>query len=281
MSGRWSAVPDTGLDMSESGLDTLVVTGGHPFEAEPFFAVFDSFADVTWSAATAPEAGHDVVVFYDMPGLRFTRSEPPLELVPPTLDQREVIDSLTTAGTGLVFLHHAIASWPAWEAYAHLVGGRFHYAPATLAGVDYPDSGYRFDVTHTVEVLDPDHPVCAGLGASFALTDELYCLPVLVDEVVPLMRTTFDTADLGAFSSADHAIRGRRNDNEGWSHPPGSDLVAWVKSAGRSPVVYIQFGDGPLTYADACFRTVVHNAIRWASSTPAREWAAARSDVAG
>ncbi len=63
----------------------------------------------------------------------------------------------------MVFLHHAIAGWPAWEGYAEIVGGRFHYQPATLDGIDYPDSGYRHDVTHTVEVLDPTHPICAGI----------------------------------------------------------------------------------------------------------------------
>lgn len=257
-------------------LHTLVVTGGHPFEAEPFFAVFDALDDVTWTPGDEPAGGHDVVVFYDMPGLRFTRTDPPLELLEPTDGQRATIAELCTSGTGLVFLHHAIASWPAWPAYAELVGGRFHYAPAQLDGVAYPDSGYRFDVTHTVEVLEPDHPVCAGLGTSFTLTDELYCSPVLTDRVVPLMRTTFDTADSSQFFSADLAIRGRRETNEGWTHPPGSDHVAWATAAGASPVVYLQFGDGPETYADPSFRRALANAIRWTASAEAREWAAGR-----
>jgi uncharacterized protein len=243
--------------------DVLVVTGGHPFEADPFFAVFDTMAGVQWTAASAPRAGHDVVVFYDMPGLRFTRADPPLEMIEPTEDQRSVINQLCSAGVGLVFLHHAIASWPAWPEYAELVGGRFHYAPGTLDGVDYPDSGYRFDVHHTVEVLAPDHPVCAGLGDSFTLTDELYCFPVLEHTITPLMRTTFDTSDSSQFSSADLAIRGRRNSNEGWTHPPGSNLLGWVKAAEASRVVYLQFGDGPVTYADPNFRQALTNAIHW------------------
>jgi hypothetical protein len=271
-------VPDEG-DPNGAGIDVLVVTGGHPFEAEPFFAVFDSFDGVSWTAGTQPEPGHDVVVFYDVAGLRFTRSDPPLEIVAPTAEQRRIVDELTATGSGLVFLHHSIASWPAWEEYAHIVGGRFHYAPGTLAGVDYPDSGYRFDVTHTVDVLDASHPICDGLGTSFTLTDELYCFPVLADEVVPLMRTRFDTSDSSAFYSADLGIRGRRNANDGWSHPPGSDLVAWVKCAGRSPVAYLQFGDGPETYANASFRRALVNAIRWAASDDAHAWAAERSTV--
>jgi len=254
-------------------LDLLVVTGGHPYEAEPFFAVFAALGDVgplaaqslAWSHATAPETGHDVVVFYDMPGLRFTRSDPPLDLIEPTAEQRQVFADLCEAGTGLVFMHHAVAGWPAWEGYADLVGGRFHYAPAALHGTAYPDSGYRFDVRHTVEVLEPEHPVCAGLGDSFTLTDELYCFPVLEDEVTPLLRTDFDTADATQFSSADLAIRGTRNSNDGWTHPPGSRLVGWTKPAGNSRLVYLQFGDGPETYADPSFRRVLANAVSWAA----------------
>jgi len=169
-----------------------------------------------------------------------------------------------------------VASWPAWEGFAELIGGRFHYQPGTLRGTDYPDSGYVFDVRHTVSVLEPSHPVCAGLPTSFEIVDELYCFPVLEDSVVPLMRTGFPVNDPSRFYSADLAIRGRRNDNDGWSHPPGSDLVGWIKAAGNSPLVYLQFGDGPVTYADANFRRVLGNAIGWSASSAAREWARTR-----
>lgn len=261
--------------MAGEPLDVLVVTGGHPYEAGPFFEVFDSYDQVTWSHATAPEAGHDVVVFYDMPGLRFTRADPPAEFVEPTAEQQATIEALLASGTGLVFMHHAVAGWPTWERYAAIIGGRFHYQPGRLAGVDYPDSGYLFDVRHTVEVLASDHPVCAGLPERFELTDELYCFPVLDDHVIPLMRTSFDTSDDRRFFSADLAIRGQRNTNDGWNHPAGSPLVAWARREGRSPIVYLQFGDGPVTYADAWFRRVLHNAIGWVASDDARHWAVA------
>jgi uncharacterized protein len=259
-----SAVSDP-APAASTDIDALVVTGGHPFDADAFFAVFDALAGVAWEPASAPALGHDVVVFYDMPGIRFTRGDPPAELIEPTAEQRHTINALCESGCGLVFLHHAICSWPAWEEYARLVGGRFHYQPAMLEGTAYPDSGYRFDVRHEVQVLAPDHPVCAGLPATFTLTDELYCFPVLEDAVTPLMRTTFDTADASAFWSADLAIRGTRDSNDGWTHPPGSDLVAWVRDADRSRVVYLQFGDGPTAYADPMYRRVLANAIAWAA----------------
>lgn len=253
-----------------------VVTGGHPFVADEFFAVFDwlsSQEDVVWLGVDHPSIPEldppDVVLFYDMPGLTFTGDpSAPVRFPEPTPEQRRVFDDLCDRGVGMVFMHHAVASWPAWDGFAELVGGRFHYQPAALRGVDYPDSGYVFDVSHTVEVLAPDHPICEGLGDSFVLTDELYCFPVFEADVVPLMRTTFAVNEPLRFYSADQAIRGRRNSNEGWTHPAGSDLVAWVKQVGNSSLAYLQFGDGPSTYADPTFRRIIRNAVLWSAPTP-------------
>ncbi len=253
-----------------------LVTKGHPFDASAFFEVFDSMAGVVWTHVEHPEAlqlvrperaaDFDVFVMYDMPGITFTGGEPPVEFVAPPDGYPEQFRALLDAGKGMVFLHHAIAGWPAWEEYAHVIGGRFHYRPATLAGVDHPDSGYRHDVAHTVEVLDPGHPICAGIDPTFTITDELYLYPVLVDDVHPLMRSAHDFVDTNFFS-ADRAIRGHRDDRTGWHHPPGSDLVAWTKTVGASPIAYVQFGDGPATHADPNYRRIVANAIHWAAGT--------------
>ena len=244
-------------------IDVLVVTGGHPFDADPFFAVFDAIDGIAWTAASA--AGR-------RPRRRGPVRHARASLHPGRSTGRAARTDRRTAerhrglcadGVGLVCLHHAVAAWPAWPEYAELVGARFHYTPGSLGGRPYPDSGYRFDVTHTVEVLAPEHPVCAGLGASFTLTDELYCFPVVEQSVTPLLRTTFPTSDTSQFWSADLAIRGTRNSNAGWIIRPAA---TW--SAGPSPPAthdwsYLQFGDGPTTYADANFRRVVANAISW------------------
>jgi hypothetical protein len=269
----------------------VVLTGGHPYVAAPFFEVFDAICPGRWEHRSQPAAastlspdgcrGAEVIVLYDMPGITFTRSEPPATFPEPSEETRAGLTALLEAGIGLVAMHHAIAGWPAWPRYAEIVGGRFHYQPAELLGRAYPDSGYRFDVTHHVEVLAPDHPVCAGLGEGFDLTDELYLAPVMEDRVVPLLRTTFDMGDPSRFFSADLAIRGRRDANEGWTHPRGSDLVGWAKHAGSSPLVYLQFGDGPVTYADASFRRVLANAIEWVATPEAHAWARARRSETG
>lgn len=252
-----------------------VITKGHPFDGPAFFDVFDSNDAIEWEHIEHPAAlqlveparaaQFDVFVMYDMPGITFTRADPPVELVAPPAEYVAAFGALLAAGKGMVFMHHAIAGWPAWEEYARVIGGRFHYQPARLSGVDYPDSGYRHDVTHTIDVLQPGHPICEGLDESFTITDEVYLFPVFEDDVQPLMRSRYDFVD-GNFYSADRAIRGSRNDRTGWHHPAGSSLVAWTHTVGASPIAYLQFGDGPNTYADPNYRRILANAIRWAAT---------------
>jgi uncharacterized protein len=259
-----------------SRIRVALVTKGHPFDGPAFFEVFDAMEHVEWTHVEHPAAleliepqraaDFDVFVMYDMPGITFTRSDPPAEFSAPPADYPEKFHALLAAGMGMVFLHHAVAGWPAWEGYAtEIVGARFHYQPAVLDGVEYPDSGYRHDVIHTVEVLDPTHPICDGVAPSFEIVDELYLFPVLEDQVEPLMRSTYEFVDAN-FYSADLAIRGSRDDRTGWRHPPGSNLVAWTRTVGTSPIVYLQFGDGPTTYADPTYRRILANAIDWAAT---------------
>ncbi len=250
------------------------MTKGHPFDAPALFEVFDSIEAIEWTHVEHPDAlalvqpqraaEFDVFVMYDMPGITFTGGDPPADFAPPAPGYADAFRKLLDDGKGMVFLHHAIAGWPAWDEYADIIGGRFHYQPAELDGIAYPDSGYRHDVHHTVEILDPTHPICDGLDPSFSLTDEVYLFPVMEERVHPIMRSTYDFVDTN-FYSADRAIRGTRNDRTGWHHPPGSSLVAWTKTVGASPIAYIQFGDGPATYADVNYRRIVANAIRWAA----------------
>ncbi len=262
--------------MVRSGrIRVAVITKGHPFDGPAFFEVFDANDLIEWTHVEHPAAlqlveperadAFDVFVMYDMPGIDFTRSDPPVRFTPPPAGYAERFTALLDRGQPMVFLHHAIAGWPAWEGYGDIVGGRFLYQPATVHGVTFPDSGYRHDVTHTVEVLDPSHPICDGVGPRFEITDELYLSHVFEDDVQPLMRSTYDFVDSN-FYSADRAIRGHRNDRTGWSHPPGSSLVAWTRTVGRSPIAYLQFGDGPATYADPTYRRILANAIRWAAA---------------
>src|SRR4029077_3221531 len=188
------------------------------------------------------------------------------------------------AGQGFVFLHHALAGWPAWPGWAEVLGGRYHYAPAELRGEPWPDSGFRY-AQYTARVLDRHHPVCAGVD-DFKLDDELYCCPVFADDVIPLLRAD---APGGVFRETYGEVLGTLGPGPAWQHPAPSDLIGWAKSAGRSPVVYIQPGDrpgalgpppptqpgaGPDAFAHPAYRRLVGNALEWVASADAHAWAA-------
>lgn len=256
----------------------LVVTRGHPFDRDSFFAAFEANAEIEWSHVEHPAAqlmftpeiaqNFDCFVLYDMPGITFRPGQAPLFHDPPQF-YIEGLRSMLEAGCPLVILHHACAAWPTWPEWSEIVGSHFLYQPGMSREREMPDSGYALDVTHTVTPIS-DHPITEGIDA-FTLVDELYLAPVFEDSVVPLFSSDF-AFEYENFASADLALRGRLNERGDWQHPPGSNLVGWVKTAGNSPVVYLQFGDGPSTYSDPNYRSILANAIRWASSADAQQW---------
>jgi hypothetical protein len=261
----------------------LVTARGHPYERDAFCEVFDGLDDFSWALVEQPAAQYlftpelatrfSACLCYDMPGVDFTAADAPA-LIQPDPAFRQGLLGLLEAGMGMVFLHHSIAAWPAWPEYAAIVGGRFHYRPARLRDKDWPDSGYRHKVTHRLSVVS-EHPVTAGLPPQFEMTDELYLCPIFEDQVLPLLRSDYAFEDVN-FYSARCAVAGEMNSRKGWQHPPGSNLVGWVKHFLNSPVVYIQGGDDAEAYANAHFRALIHNAVRWVASDEAHRWARQR-----
>lgn len=263
----------------------LVLTKGHPFERDRFFETFESFETIAYTAVEQPAAQkfctveaakpYDAFVHYDMPGIDFVTPEGP-HFVDPSDAYKEGLLELLDAGHGFVFLHHAIAGWPTWPEYSEIVGGRFLYKEADLRGVHRPDSGYRHDVEHTVEVVNADHPITNTLSPSFKLTDELYLYEVFEESVEPILRSGYKFSEPNFYSS-NQAVKGNMFSREGWRHEPGSNLVGWVKHYKNSPIAYIQFGDSPVTYKNSNFVKVLENAINWVSSDAAKEWARSRN----
>ncbi|WP_230591695.1 ThuA domain-containing protein [Rhodococcoides fascians] len=239
-------------------------TGGHSFDRDAFADFLDSLpGDVSWhehpDADLGPDdlARFDVSLHYDMPGTLPTPADPP-EAV------RAAVAAAPISGHGYVVLHHAIASWANWDEWAEFVGGRYLYRPSVVRGVDCPDSGYRHAVPQTITVTDRSHPITLGIPDSFDLVDETYLCQVFEDDVTPLLRTDAEMTDAVHWSTA-LAMAGRRDEREGWSHRPGSQLVGWTKTNGRSRLAYLQPGDKSPTLSDPLYRRLVSGALRWAA----------------
>jgi type 1 glutamine amidotransferase len=266
-----------GVVRYDAPLNALVFTKGHPFERDAFHAVLESWPDIACTAVEHPAAQafldpdaarpYDALVFYDMPGIEF-RPDGPRFHEPPASVIRG-LEALLSEGKGLVFLHHAIAGWPTWDRYAEIMGGRFLYQPATLRGRACPDSGFRHEVKHRVSVVDAEHPIVSGIEGSFEIEDEVYLHEVFEDELTPLLRSDHDFVEDHFFSAA-NAVRGKMFSREGWTHPPGSNLIGWARHDRQSPIVTLACGDSPNAYANPAFRTLLGNAIRWVASDEAR-----------
>lgn len=255
--------------MPEPRRSLLVLSGGHPYEEEPFAALLDSLGDWEVTHLIHPEAEArvgegaaeqaDALLFYDMAGYEFgdgqVASRPPSPAFVAALERR------FASGKGAVMMHHALAGWADWPGWSEIVGGRFLYQPGEVRGLPVLDSGYRHEVDYVAEVVS-EHPVLAGVPASFAVCDELYLAEIFEDSVTPLIRANhaFIAAN---FYSAANAVAGRMFDNAGWPHPPGSNLVAWTKPVGPAEIVYFQFGDGPETYQNPAVQRLLSNALDW------------------
>lgn len=257
----------------------LLVTRGHPFARDAFYNIFESNPDIEWSSVEHPAAQlmftpdaakhFDCYVLYDMPGIKFNPGGPP-DFVDPPQFYKEGLMAMLEEGFPLVIMHHACAAWPSWPEWSEIVGGHFLYKPMKSRGVDKPDSGYLIDIPHKVSPA-MEHPITEGIEP-FEIVDEVYLAEFFEDSVTPLFRSDFDFVK-DNFYSADLALKGQMNSNEGWEHDPGSNMVGWIKTYKNSPIVYLQFGDGPATYGNETFRKILANAIRWACSDEAKEWA--------
>ena len=254
-------------------LSALVATKGHPYPRDAFSECLDSLEGITSTIVEQPASQqfldpllatpYDVLVFYDMPGVDFS-TQPPT-ITPPSERLKENMNLLFESGKGMVFLHHALASWPMWPEFGEIIGGRFFYNPQHCRGRPVLDSGYRHEVKHDISLASADHPITQGLPKTFQLTDELYLCEIFDDSVQPLLTSNYSFVREN-FYSAHHAVTGNMYCNEGWYPPDGSSLVGWTRHHKNSRIVYLQPGDGTETFANVNYRLLLANAIRWAAN---------------
>jgi len=107
----------------------VVVTGGHAFEHDPFFALFQGYQDIQYVEAAQKDHSelfedisnwnYDVIVLYNMSQ----------KLTP---QREENFQKLVKAGVGLVALHHAEGAFNTSEAYRRIIGARYPLKPQEI-----------------------------------------------------------------------------------------------------------------------------------------------------
>lgn len=215
-------------------LNVLVITGGHGFEREPFFAMFGAISNLSFTAAEHAKGGatawdrddlatFDAVVLYDMAAAI-------------TDVQKAKFLSLFERGTGLVVLHHALCSYQGWGGYERIIGGLYPVPPKGQPQVTGA-VGYEHGVEVPVVIADPKHPITAGMK-DFTIRDEIYWGFRVGGDVHPLLTTAL---------------------------PKSGKPLMWTRTEGRSRVVFLQLGHDHLAYGNPAYRELIARSIAWAA----------------
>lgn len=227
-----TAAVTQGAEARDKRIRVLVVTGGHDFEHDQFFKLFQDSPETRFTPAEHPKAhamlrpesaaNFDVLVAYDM---HQEISE----------EAKSDLLSWLHQGKGLVVLHHAIASYQQWPEYSKIIGAHYYLEATNIDGVDKPRSTYKHDVQFTVHVEDPRHPVTRGVK-DFEIHDETYNLFDVARDVHPLLST---------------------------SEPLSKPIIGWAKTYGPARVVYLQSGHDHFAYENPNYQRLLRQAIRW------------------
>jgi type 1 glutamine amidotransferase len=213
-------------------IKVVVVTAGHGFEEEPFFAVFDSLENVDYTKAHQQDHSeifeditgwdYDVIVLYNM--------------TQEISEKRKAnFLKLLDKGVGVVAMHHCIAAFQNWDEYPKIIGAKYYLTEAVEDGVKHPRGVPKHDLDLAVHVDDARHPITRGLS-DFVIHDEGY------------NKYWFDNDNRVLLSS---------------EHPQCQGPICWVRNYSKSKVCYIQLGHDRAAYENASYQKLVARAIKW------------------
>lgn len=215
-------------------IKVLVVTGGHGFEKEAFFKVFEDNREIAFTAATQGKTAtvyeradlldYDVVLLYDM-------------VSSITEAQKAKFLALFDKGIGLVVTHHALVSFQDWPDYERIIGGKYLKKEERDGAKVWPASGYKHDEEIPVIIVAKQHPITLGVK-DFTIHDEIYTNFLVQPDVFPLLTTT---------------------------HPRSGKPLAWTRTQGKSRVVYLELGHDHQAYENPNYRRLVAQSIRWSA----------------
>ena len=211
----------------------LLITGGHDFDKEPFYALMESLQEIKVLEVKHPEAlamfrpenrsSYDVVLLYDMPNVISEQ------------EKKDFIDCLNE-GKGLVVWHHAYCSYQDWPEYQAIAGGRYHEKAWTDDdGVSHPASEFRHDVQFRVNITDINHPVTKDIQ-DFGIVDEAYNYGIINPDIHVLLTT---------------------------DNPYSMSSMAWTNNYGNSKVVTLLLGHDNQAWTNPSFVKLLTQAILW------------------
>ena len=213
-----------------------VITGGHPFDVQPFHDMFRTWAGIdayiqhTDEFASEPQEirdGYDAIVFYSMVQQSISDDVAWYAGRP-----KSVYERLGQTRQGIVLLHHALMSYQDWPQWDELAGMKSRYM-----------TSFHQNEKVQVEVVDSEHPIVKGIE-SWRMVDETYIMK---------------TAVMPDAVSGNRIILRTQNAN---SIP----ILGWTRTFRQARVFCYASGHGKETYSNGSFQAVLANGIRWVAA---------------
>ncbi|NQT01222.1 MAG: ThuA domain-containing protein, partial [Planctomycetes bacterium] len=210
-------------------IKVVVLTGGHDFEREQFFKLFEGYDDIEYTEFQLKDHSeifedvsdwdYDVIVLYNM-SKEISQKR-----------RRNFARLLRRQGVGLVALHHMMGAYPQWPQYRKITGGKYFLKETDGNRA----STYKHDLDLNVHIEDTSHPITRGMS-DFKIHDEgyKYC----------------------GFEKNNHVLFTTE-------HPDCDKTIGWVRNVGKAKVCGIMLGHDHYAYENPNYRKLVARAIRW------------------
>jgi type 1 glutamine amidotransferase len=217
---------------TDGKIKVVVVTAGHGFDREPFFAMFDAMEGIEYVEAEQKDDSeifeditawdYDVIVFYNMTQNITTKRQ---------INFQKLLDK----GIGVVALHHSIAAYSKWPDFQRIIGGKYYLDAMEEEGVQHEKSTYKHELDMAIHVQDKKHPITRGMS-DFVIHDEAYKKCKFQKDNRVLLTT---------------------------DNPHSDKPICWVRKYGKARTCYIQLGHDAKAYTNENYPKLIANAIKW------------------